>query len=179
MRRLITLAVAAAILATSLALLPAASAAATKVRLTTPERSVLTLINKERRQRGLKPLRVNKSLTRAARAHSRDMARSQYFSHVSRNGRTPGQRVKARGYSPSSCRRWNVGENIAWAAGAYATARATVRGWMRSPSHRRLILTKCFRDVGIGTATGSLTSGGITLSDVTYYTLDLGLRIRR
>jgi len=178
MRRAVVLAVLAVVLAASFALASAASAATHTARLTTQEKGIVVLINRERAKRGLKPLRIVASLTRAARAHSRDMASRQYFSHVSRSGRTPAQRIKAHGYSPVKCRSWTIGENIAWATAGYDTARTTVRGWMLSPAHRRIILTSCFRDVGIGLAQGALDRDGATLSDVTYYTLDVGRRIR-
>lgn len=178
MRRAIVLAVLAVVLATSLTLVSAASAADRKVRLTVKEKSIVVLVNRERGKRGLKPLRIHVSLTRAARAHSRDMAARQYFSHVSRSGRTPAQRMKACGYSPTRCRRWSVGENIAWATAGYAGAQATVRAWMKSPAHRRIILTRSFRDIGVGMARGALERNGITLEEVTYYTLDVGRRVR-
>ncbi len=164
----------ATLLCGGLVVVPAASAAT--VRLTSPERQVLKLVNAQRTKRGLKALRANVSLTRAARWHSRAMASTPFFSHISRDGRTPGQRARAKGYTIRGYRRWQVGENIAWGTAAFASPQATVRAWMKSPSHRRLILTKAFRDVGIGRAVGSFAAGDTVLQDVTYFTLDLGVR---
>lgn len=179
MRRAIATIVIAAVLSL-LFVLPPAKAGAGTVRLTCQEKAIVVLVNKQRTRRGLKPLRVRPSLSRAARLHSRDMARLQYFSHTSRNGRSPGQRMRAAGYTVSGCRRWSVGENIAWASAGCADARAIVRGWMKSPAHRRIILTRSFRDVGMGTARGAVTSvDGTVIGNVTFYTLDVGRRVLR
>lgn len=179
MRRAIASILIAAVLSV-LFVLPPATAGAGTVRLTSQEKAIVVLINKQRTKRGLKPLRVRASLTKAARLHSRDMAKWRYFSHTSRNGRTPSQRIRAAGYSTSGCLRWTVGENIAWASAGRATARTIVRGWMKSPAHRRIILTRSFRDIGMGTATGAvIRSDGSLLGDVTFYTFDVGRRVRR
>jgi len=152
--------------------------ASSKVKLTKKEKAILKLINKERRARGLKALKLRKSLTKAARRHSRDMARKRYFSHRSRNGRTPGQRIRKAGYSWRNCRSWKVGENIAWATSGCATAEATVKAWMASKSHRKIILARSFRDIGVGNARGSIRYNGTTLKNVTFFTIDLGARRR-
>ena len=114
-------------------------------------RSTLCLVNAERRQRGLKKLKLNKRLSKAARRHARDMARKNYFSHTSLNGATFVDRIRRAGYLRGA-RSWNVGENLAWGSGALSTARATVRAWMRSRGHRRNILTAQWRQMGIGIA---------------------------
>lgn len=44
------------------------------------------------------PLRLDPRLTRAAAAHSADMAANDYFSHVGRDGRQVGERLSAVGY---------------------------------------------------------------------------------
>lgn len=45
--------------------------------------------------------------------------------------------------------RWTVGEDLAWGVGDDATARAIIGKWLRSPSHRRILLTESFTHVGI------------------------------
>lgn len=90
------------------------------------------------------PLSLSAALTRAARAHSRDMAAHGLFSHTGSDGSTPGERVTRAGY------RWSmVGENIASGAG---TARAAVAGWLASPHHCANIMTAGFRQMGVGFA---------------------------
>jgi uncharacterized protein YkwD len=180
MRRSIIAILISALLGTFVAVAVAAPAAeaGSRVKLTKKEKAILTLINKERRKRGLRALKLRKSLTTAARRHSREMARKRYFSHRSRNGRTPGQRMRKAGYSWYKCRAWKVGENIAWATSGCATAEATVKAWMASKSHRKIILTRSFRDIGVGNARGSIRCGGRTLRNVTFFTIDLGVRRR-
>jgi uncharacterized protein YkwD len=114
-------------------------------------RSTLCLLNAERSERGLRKLKLSKNLTRAARRHARDMARKNYFSHTSLNGSSFVDRIRRTGYLRNA-NRWFVGENLAWGTGSLSTPRATVRAWMRSPGHRRNILTRTFEHIGIGIA---------------------------
>ncbi len=118
------------------------------------ERQVRCRLNARRARSGLRPLRWDACLDRAAERHARDMVRRRYFAHSSRGGRTLAQRVRAAGYLPRGGR-WSLGENLAWGAGRRATAAATVRGWLRSPPHRRNVLAPGFRDVGIAVVRGA------------------------
>jgi uncharacterized protein YkwD len=139
---------------------------------TSTEAKVISLVNKERRKRGLKPVRAKYSLTRAARAHSREMAQRNRLTHYSANGDSVGQRLRKHGYSRSGYRYWAVGENVAWGkkGSLYATPTGIVASWMGSSAHRRVILKSAFRDVGVGVSTSS--------SSKRYFTLDPGRRIR-
>ena len=49
---------------------------------------------------------------------------------------------------------WSLGENIAWGGAALAEPAAIVRMWMHSPPHRANILSRRFREIGIGVAVG-------------------------
>ena len=69
------------------------------VSLTTPERTLLTLINKARAARGLHRLGLRTTLCRAAKAHSLSMLRLSYFSHSSASGETFAQRIVRYGYA--------------------------------------------------------------------------------
>ncbi|MEA2059257.1 MAG: CAP domain-containing protein [Thermodesulfobacteriota bacterium] len=57
----------------------------------------------------VQPLTFNAMLLDAARAHSQDMLRENYFSHSSLTGESPFDRMKTAGYDYST-----AGENIAW-----------------------------------------------------------------
>ena len=114
-------------------------------------RSTVCLLNRERRQRGMRRLKLSSRLSRAAREHALDMARRNYFSHDSRSGASFVDRIRRAGYM-SGARSWTVGENLAWGTGQRATPRATLRAWMNSPAHRANVLTRRFRHVGIGIA---------------------------
>lgn len=139
---------------------------------TTTEARIIDLVNKQRAKRGLRPVRVRYDLTRAARAHARDMARRNRLTHRSANGGSTGSRLRRYGYTSGGYRYWSVGENIAWAryGTLHATPTAIVAAWMNSYSHRKVILRTVFRDVGVGVA----KSG----SGRRYFTLDMGRRTR-
>jgi uncharacterized protein YkwD len=144
------------------------------VSTTTPERNILSLINNARAARGLHRLALRTTLCSAARAHSLSMLRLSYFSHSSASGETFAQRILRYGYSRGSCSYWGVGEVIGWGASSTAgSARAVFRAWMRSTAHRTVILTRRWRDVGIGRALGSYTG----IADVRMFTVDFGRRI--
>jgi uncharacterized protein YkwD len=144
------------------------------VSLNTSERRVLRLINNARAARGLRRLHARASLIRAARAHSSSMLRLGYFSHSSASGETYAHRIRRYGYSGTGCSSWSVGEVIGWGAGSTAgSARAVFRAWMRSAGHRAVILTRRWRDVGIGRALGNY----LGIGDVRMFTVDFGRRI--
>ncbi len=139
------------------------------------EKMALDLINKQRTKRGLCSLKLNDALTSAARAHSSEMGSRQFFSHSSSNGESFAARISRFGYSRSGYRSWMVGENIYWGAGLYGTAVAAVDGWMHSASHRAVILTPGFREIGIG-AVDCPNGYGRAKGTVTFFTMDVGRR---
>jgi uncharacterized protein YkwD len=152
-------------------------ALATGVHLTSVEKQVLQLVNKQRAAQHLTPFRAQASLVRSARGHTHNMATVPFFSHFSPNGRTPGQRDIAAGYGTRGFHSWSIGEAIAWGSGLYASPAQIVRDWMKSPPHRAILLGH-FRDAGIGVAVGAYERGGTRLDGVTYFTLDVGQRTR-
>jgi uncharacterized protein YkwD len=136
-------------------------------------RSTLCLLNADRRRHGLRRLRLSRRLSKAARAHSRDMVRRDYFSHTSPSGASFVDRIRRSGYL-SGAFTWMVGENLAWGAGSMSSPAQTVRAWMRSPGHRENILTGRFVHIGIGIARGAPASvGGIPAAT---YTTDFGFK---
>jgi uncharacterized protein YkwD len=114
-------------------------------------RATVCLVNKERAKHGLRKLRLQERLSKAARSHTTDMVRHRYFSHTSRSGGNVISRLRGLGYMRGA-RRWTVGENLAWGAGGHGTPRSIVAAWMRSPGHRSNILASSFREMGIGIA---------------------------
>src|SRR5919108_1856479 len=112
------------------------------------EDAVLARINRVRRGRGLRPLRHNARLAAAASFHSNDMARKGYFEHDSANGTAFWRRIE-RFYPSEGFRSWTVGENLLWGSDTYGGAFA-LREWMNSPPHRANILSRDWREVGIG-----------------------------
>ena len=121
--------------------------------------STVCLLNVERTSRGLRALRVNGRLSAAAQQHTNDMVRRRYFSHTSRSGNDMGDRIRSQGYL-SGARSWMIGENLAWGSGGRSTPRSIVRAWMNSPGHRHNILTRRFREIGIGVVDSAPVSTG-------------------
>jgi uncharacterized protein YkwD len=102
---------------------------------------VVQLVNAERAKAGCRALTVDQRLVNSAQAHSTDMAVNDYFSHVSLDGRTFDQRIRAAGYPDPG------GENI---AKGYRSADDVMRGWMGSSGHRANILNCGFTTIGVG-----------------------------
>ena len=127
---------------------------------------VIMLTNQQRAAHGCKPLVAEKRLMRAAQLHTTDMATHNFFTHPSRNGRTPAVRVVAAGYHFRI-----VAENI---AAGQRTPDAVVAAWMKSPGHRANILNCKLTQIGVG----YLSNPGYKVkgkSAVTAWTQDFGL----
>ena len=148
----------------------AANATASQVSKRALVRATLCVLNAERARHRLRPLRLNRKLSAAARTHSRAMARRRFFSHTSPGGASFVDRIRRTGYL-SGARSWTVGENIAYGSGGRSTPRAIGRAWMNSAPHRANILSRSFGSIGIGIAGGTpVGRGGAT------YTTDFGRR---
>lgn len=120
------------------------------VHLPPPERAVVHAVNVERAAHGLRPLRVARSLTRAAEIHSRDLLRQGRVGHDSSDGASFSLRIARAG------RFREAGEVVAFSPRHSATARAVVRLWMRSPIHRQELLSPNYRLLGVGRVRGPL-----------------------
>ncbi len=134
------------------------------------EKKIHALVNRERQKHGLSPLAFDHALVLIARKHSRDMANRKYFDHISPEGRDFSFRYRKAGYS-CAIKEGNIiyygAENIAlnnlydsvttvngeafydWNS-EDRIAGTTVEGWMKSPGHRKNILTPEWRNEGIG-----------------------------
>jgi uncharacterized protein YkwD len=111
------------------------------------EAEMLVLVNKERTQRGLKPLEADPELAIVARKHSIDMFARGYFSHYTPEGANPFDRMAAGGV-----RFLTAGENLALAQ----TLAIAHKGLMNSPGHRANILNPTFGRLGIGIEDGGI-----------------------
>ncbi|MGH2968187.1 MAG: CAP domain-containing protein, partial [Solirubrobacteraceae bacterium] len=107
-----------------------------------------------RLDRGLPEIGARPELELAAQRHARDMVRRRYFSHVTPGGRTMTARLRTAGYVGDTVS-WAAGEVLAWGSGKRSTPAAAVAAWMDSPAHRRVLLDRRYRDVGIGVALGT------------------------
>ena len=108
------------------------------------EQVMVQHINKAREHRGKPPLRFSRSLTVSSRRFGRRIMRTNRFGHASR--------IQA------SRRFRTLGEILAYHRGYRARIRNTVGRWLRSPGHRRVMLSSRFRYVGAGKASGRLGS---------------------
>ena len=149
---------------------------APEIRIPDLERRVHDLVNKERMKKKETALRFDDALARIARAHSADMAKRKFFSHVNPEKKNATDRGKAAGYI---CRKVYAGgyteglaENI-YQSTLYSRIRITgsersydwyspeeiaeeaVDGWMHSEGHRKNILGKNYDRAGVGIAIGT------------------------
>jgi uncharacterized protein YkwD len=173
----LTLTIALLLVSSESALASCAGAAArpdstsrSQVRATT-----LCLLNDERHAAGLDDLKENKRLATAAERHAEDMADHRYFDHTSRDGDSFVDRIKRAGYLTGDEEHWTVGENLAWGSGELASPGRIVSAWMKSPGHRKNILSPSFHEIGLGMA--SADAGG-SFPARTLYATEFGARRR-
>jgi len=115
----------------------APSSAGASVRHDRTEAKIIRALNKVRASHGLPRLRVSRGLARAADAHSRAMRRTNTLGHGDFLRRVR-RYVRTR----------TVGENVAWMAGC--RAQSIVDMWMGSAPHREVMLSRSFRQIGVG-----------------------------
>jgi len=99
------------------------------------------LINQYRREKGLKPLKLNAELTAAAKSHSRDLAKWDRISHYGSDGSNPWDRVKRTGY-----RARLAAENVGT---GQVDFKEVLRGWEESPGHNKNLLLPDATHMGI------------------------------
>ncbi len=108
------------------------------------ESSIFTLVNAERKRRGLRALVGNERLDRAAKLHAQNMATYRKMTHVIPESRLPTLTHRAQHVAYPYAM---IAENIAL---GYTDAESVVRGWMESPGHRRNILNPEVSEIGTG-----------------------------
>lgn len=110
------------------------------------QRQALKLLNDDRKDRGLPPLRFNSQLARLADSYARDMIKRDYFSHVDPNGQSPFERMRKQEISFNY-----AGENLAFNESVLAAQQA----FMHSSEHKANILNSNYTQVGIGVVKGA------------------------
>jgi uncharacterized protein YkwD len=106
-------------------------------------REVVYLVNLERAQHDLPPLRVNERLIEDAKLQANQIAATGVLEHFILGAPypTPSIRAEVAGYA------WNaLGENLAF---GYTDAPSAVAAWMRSPGHRANILANGYSETGV------------------------------
>lgn len=114
--------------------------------LTTDEQEVFNLINKQRTNNGLSPLKIDAEAQNVARIKAQDMVNNNYFSHNSPTYGSPFDMLKSFKVSYKT-----AGENIA----GNSSNTAAVNAWMNSSGHKANILNSSFNYTGIGVVNGS------------------------
>lgn len=114
--------------------------------LTSDEWEVFNLINQQRSQNGLSPLKIDYEVQRVARIKAQDMVNNNYFSHTSPTYGSPFNMLNNFKVSYRT-----AGENIA----GNSSNSAAVTVWMNSSGHKANILNSSFNYTGIGVINGS------------------------
>ena len=107
-----------------------------------PELEMFNLINAEREKYGLNKLVWDEEVAAVARAHSRDMAKRNFFGHTNPDGHNSGDRLRA-----SKVPFYYVGETL---ARGYSSAAEVLEAWMKSTGHRNTILNTQATRMGVG-----------------------------
>src|SRR5581483_7658938 len=137
------------------------------------DQAMFALVNQDRAENGVRPLRWNDQLTSVAEGapyggcgfsvdgRSQDMGQRNYFSHTICGSQNVFNVLQADGIGYRS-----AGENIGWESGVTGVAAAAAylnTALMNSPGHRANLLDPSYTDVGVGswaTAPGQTWSGG-------------------
>jgi uncharacterized protein YkwD len=138
-------------------------------------RTLAAEVNRTRRARGLRPLRISVRLAEAGTAHARALAEAGQFTHAwPTTGRLFGSWIRSF-YPSRGYRSWSAGENLLWASPAMTPAGA-VQQWLDSPAHRRVMLSRSWRELGIGVVTATAAPGAYGGRDVQIAAAEFGIR---
>jgi hypothetical protein len=105
------------------------------------------LTNDARAMNHAPALSENRLLDQAAELKARDMAEKGYFAHTSPEGKTPWYWFNLVGYQYSY-----AGENLAV---NFSDSADVTEAWMNSPLHRANIVSRNYKEIGTGIATGT------------------------
>jgi uncharacterized protein YkwD len=97
-------------------------------------------LNRVRAEHDLRPLRTSEPLEGSAFAYAGRLMQSDWFGHAGTILAAPGFRA--------------LGEALYIHRGRRLRRARTVQGWLRSPTHRALVLSRAFAWVGAGYARG-------------------------
>jgi uncharacterized protein YkwD len=139
---------------------------------TLPEarRAMLCLINGARENAGAPIVHTVDPLRREAKRYARKMVAVGFFGHKAPDGTTLNARARDVGYIDDVSHA-EVGETLSWARDTAATPLGMILAWLKSPTHKSVILDDRYRQVGIGVAygvPGSVTSAAADTPSATY-----------
>ena len=99
------------------------------------------IINAYRKEKGLKPLKLNPELTAAAKNHATDLAKWDRISHYGSDGSNPWDRVKRTGYKARL-----TAENVGT---GQIDFNEVMKGWKESPGHNKNLLMNDADHMGV------------------------------
>jgi uncharacterized protein YkwD len=138
------------------------------------ETEVFVMINELRLSKGLGELRLNRALSLFALGHSVSMAEHGFFDHSGWDGSPFSQRIEPQ-YPPFPHGSWAVGENMVWAS-PRLSANQAIEMWLKSPHHRKILLARAWREIGLGAVRAFAAPGIYQGLDVTIFTADFSVR---
>ena len=127
------------------------------------EGSVVCLVNKKRHSLARKRLDRNGHLDRAAASHTRTMVEEDCFDHQCPGEPSLARRVRMSGYLRGADR-WHFGESF----GCALTPKGMVNAWLQVRFHRRNLLKREYRDIGVGAGRGAPTECSADPAVTTY-----------
>jgi uncharacterized protein YkwD len=107
--------------------------------------AIIRLTNQERAERSTPVLQTNKLLSQAAQRRLEDMLQKRYFAHTSPTGEDVADIADSLNYGYS-----RIGENLA--RGNFKSAADVVSFWLKSPQHRKNMLSRGYKDIGVAVA---------------------------
>ncbi len=105
---------------------------------------LLAETNGERTSHHEPALQMSSQLATAAQAKANDMAKRDYWNHVTPDGKQPWSFIDTSGYQYEA-----AGENLAY---GFGSSDQVMTAWMHSAEHRANILDSDYQDVGFATA---------------------------
>jgi uncharacterized protein YkwD len=130
------------LLSTAVLAEPSRGKAGTASKAPPSANQIVALTNRERTQRGLPALKIDRNCVLAITGHVDDMAKGGFLSHEGRDGRGANERYRK--YNPSSR---GAGENLAY--NTTGTGESFMRQWLGSSGHRNNILSGNYRGIGV------------------------------
>jgi uncharacterized protein YkwD len=138
------------------------------------QRSIVGELNVLRRAHRLPRLTVSAQLTRAGEEHARELALRGYFSHAWSDGSSFGTWIR-RFYPATGARTWRAGENLLWSTPGLSAQRA-IEMWLASPPHRKNMLDRRWRQVGLGVVEAENAPGFFGGQNVVVAAAEFGVR---
>lgn len=105
---------------------------------------VVDIVNRWRRNEGLKALKLDSTLTETANVRAEELAWSGKHSHRRPDGRYFDSIFKDKGFTAG-----RVGENLGW---NFSSPEAVCQAWKESPTHYKNIMDPNFTRIGVGVA---------------------------